>query len=201
MRLKKVKDADVFIDKSFYIIKDPFSYKGNYNKLFKNDNNISVEIGMAKLHPDINFIGIEMFDSVIVRAVQKLENENIPNLRLIRMDAKDINDVFDHEIDTIYLNFSDPWPKKRHAKRRLTSKEFLKRYDSVFKDEKKIFQKTDNEDLFAYSINSLSEYGYTLRNVTLNLHKEEVLDNVETEYEKRFKEKNVHICRLEAYKK
>ena len=198
MRLKKVKDADVF------------SYKGNYNKLFKNDNNISVEIGMgkgdfiigmAKLHPDINFIGIEMFDSVIVRAVQKLENENIPNLRLIRMDAKDINDVFDHEIDTIYLNFSDPWPKKRHAKRRLTSKEFLKRYDSVFKDEKKIFQKTDNEDLFAYSINSLSEYGYTLRNVTLNLHKEEVLDNVETEYEKRFKEKNVHICRLEAYKK
>lgn len=210
MRLKKVKDADVFIDKSSYIIKDPFSYKGNYNKLFKNDNNISVEIGMgkgdfiigmAKLHPDINFIGIEMFDSVIVRAVQKLENENIPNLRLIRMDAKDINDVFDHEIDTIYLNFSDPWPKKRHAKRRLTSKEFLKRYDSVFKDEKKIFQKTDNEDLFAYSINSLSEYGYTLRNVTLNLHKEEVLDNVETEYEKRFKEKNVHICRLEAYKK
>ena len=210
MRLKKVKDADVFIDKSFYIIKDPFSYKGNYNKLFKNDNNISVEIGMgkgdfiigmAKLHPDINFIGIEMFDSVIVRAVQKLENENIPNLRLIRMDAKDINDVFDHEIDTIYLNFSDPWPKKRHAKRRLISKEFLKRYDSVFKDEKKIFQKTDNEDLFAYSINSLSEYGYTLRNVTLNLHKEEVLDNVETEYEKRFKEKNVHICRLEAYKK
>ena len=158
-------------------------------------------IGMAKLHPDINFIGIEMFDSVIVRAVQKLENENIPNLRLIRMDAKDINDVFDHEIDTIYLNFSDPWPKKRHAKRRLTSKEFLKRYDSVFKNEKKIFQKTDNEDLFAYSINSLSEYGYTLRNVTLNLHKEEVLDNVETEYEKRFKEKNVHICRLEAYKK
>lgn len=210
MRLKKVKDADVFIDKSSYIIKDPFSYKGNYNKLFKNDNNISIEIGMgkgdfiigmAKLHPDINFIGIEMFDSVIVRAVQKLENENIPNLRLIRMDAKDINDVFDHEIDTIYLNFSDPWPKKRHAKRRLTSKEFLKRYDSVFKDEKKIFQKTDNEDLFAYSINSLSEYGYTLRNVTLNLHKEEVLDNVETEYEKRFKEKNVHICRLEAYKK
>ena len=210
MRLKKVKDADVFIDKSSYIIKDPFSYKGNYNKLFKNDNNISVEIGMgkgdfiigmAKLHPDINFIGIEMFDRVIVRAVQKLENENIPNLRLIRMDAKDINDVFDHEIDTIYLNFSDPWPKKRHAKRRLTSKEFLKRYDSVFKDEKKIFQKTDNEDLFAYSINSLSEYGYTLRNVTLNLHKEEVLDNVETEYEKRFKEKNVHICRLEAYKK
>lgn len=210
MRLKKVKDADVFIDKSSYIIKDPFSYKGNYNKLFKNDNNISVEIGMgkgdfiigmAKLHPDINFIGIEMFDSVIVRAIQKLENENIPNLRLIRMDAKDINDVFDHEIDTIYLNFSDPWPKKRHAKRRLTSKEFLKRYDSVFKDEKKIFQKTDNEDLFAYSINSLSEYGYTLRNVTLNLHKEEVLDNVETEYEKRFKEKNVHICRLEAYKK
>lgn len=210
MRLKKVKDADVFIDKSSYIIKNPFSYKGNYNKLFKNDNNISIEIGMgkgdfiigmAKLHPDTNFIGIEMFDSVIVRAVQKLENENIPNLRLIRMDAKDINDVFNHEIDTIYLNFSDPWPKKRHAKRRLTSKEFLKRYDSVFKDEKKIFQKTDNEDLFAYSINSLSEYGYTLRNVTLNLHKEEVLDNVETEYEKRFKEKNVHICRLEAYKK
>lgn len=209
MRLKKVKNAENIVNESKYIIKNPCEYKGRFNELFNNNNPISIEIGMgkgnfiigmAKLFPKINFIGIEMFDSVIVRAVQKLDDENIPNLRLIKMDAKDIEDVFYKEVDTIYLNFSDPWPKKRHAKRRLTSHEFLKKYDSIFKGEKKIFQKTDNKDLFSYSIESLSTYGYTLKNVTLDLHKNEIENNVMTEYEAKFKKENVEICRLEAYK-
>ena len=155
---------------------------------------------MAKQNPNVNYIGIEMYDSVIVRAVQKLEEEKIDNLKLIRMDANEIDKVFDKEIDTIYLNFSDPWPKKRHFKRRLTSHNFLLKYDKLFKGEKKIFQKTDNVDLFAFSIESLSTYGYTLKNVTLDLYNNMIEGNVATEYEKWFSNNNVKICRLEAYK-
>ncbi len=210
MRLKKVKDADNIVNASKYVIKNPYEYKGQYNTLFNNNNPISIEIGMGKgdfiigmamKYPNVNFIGIEMFSSVLVRAVQKLEELKLDNLYLINMDASDIDDVFDREIDTIYLNFSDPWPKNRHAKRRLTSKLFLEKYDLIFKDEKKIFQKTDNIDLFAYSIESLSNYGYVLKNVTMDLYKNEPEDNVRTEYEKRFIEKNTKICRLEAYKR
>ncbi len=170
MRLKNVKNASKIINESSYMILEPNFYKGKWNVVFKNSNPISIEIGMgkgdfiiemAKRNPKINYIGIEMYDSVIVRAVQKLEKENIPNLRLIRMDANNINDVFDKEVDVIYLNFSDPWPKKRHAKRRLTSHEFLEKYDLVFKKTKTIIQKTDNIYLFAFSVESLSTYGYT----------------------------------------
>lgn len=210
MRLKKVKNAMNIIEKSKYLIQKPQTYKGNWKQLFKNNNDIHIEIGMgkgdfiigmAKLYPNINFIGIEMFDSVLVRAVQKLENENLDNLKLICLDANGIDDVFDKEVDLIYLNFSDPWPKKRHAKRRLTSHTLLEKYDSVFKDEKRIFQKTDNCDLFAFSIESLSTYGYTLKNVTLDLANNPIENNIKTEYEKKFEEKNEKICRLEAYKR
>ena len=209
LRLKKVKDASNIIKKSDYIIEEPNNYKGKWNKVFNNSNPIEKEIGMGKgdfiigmalKYPNINFIGIEMFDSVIVRAVQKLEDKKIDNLKLIRMDANYIEDVFDKEISKIYLNFSDPWPKKRHEKRRLTSHELLSKYDSIFKNEKVIFQKTDNIDLFSFSIESLSTYGYTLKNVTLDLASSDMKDNVLTEYEKRFNEKNIRICRLEAYK-
>lgn len=184
-------------------------YKSNWSKVFNNDNPIEIEIGMgkgdfiigmAKQNPNVNFIGIEMYDSVIVRAAQKLENEEIDNLRLIRMDANNINDVFEKEIDKIYLNFSDPWPKQRHAKRRLTSHSFLEKYDYIFKGDKKIFQKTDNIDLFSYSIESLSTYGYTLKNVTMDLYNNMIDGNVQTEYEKKFNDNGVKICRLEAYK-
>ena len=209
MRLKNVKNAKNIIENSNYVILNPENNIGNWNKVFGNDNKINIEIGMgkgdfiigmAKKHPEINFIGIEMFDSVIVRAVQKLEEEELSNLKLIRMDANSINEVFNKEIDTIYLNFSDPWPKNRHEKRRLTSHNLLKKYDSVFKNEKKIFQKTDNIELFSYSIESLSTYGYTLKNVTMDLYNNMIEDNVQTEYEKRFHDKNVKICRMEAYK-
>ena len=141
-----------------------------------------------------------MFDSVIVRAVQKLENEDIPNLKLIRLDANYIEDIFDKEINTIYLNFSDPWPKKRHAKRRLTSHLFLEKYDNIFKSKKEIIQKTDNINLFSYSISSLSTYGYTLDYVTLDLLSENDPDNVLTEYESKFNSKGVRICKLVAHK-
>ena len=210
LRLKNVKNASNIIKGSEYIILNPNDYKGKWNKLFGNQNPINIEIGMgkgdfiiemAKKNPNVNFIGIEMFDSVMVRAVQKLENQNLDNLKLIRRDATYITDVFDREIDTIYLNFSDPWPKKRHEKRRLTSHEFLKRYDLIFKGSKNIIQKTDNIELFAFSIQSLSTFGYVLNFVTLDLHQTKTEDNVMTEYEKKFVSNGVKICMLKATKK
>lgn len=209
LRLKNVKNASNIINESKYVIKDFKNNKGKWDKEFKNNNPIKIEIGMGKgdfiigmaiQNPDINYIGIEMFDSVMARAVQKLDDKYIPNLRLIRMDANYINEAFEKEIDAIYLNFSDPWPKKRHAKRRLTSYEFLCKYDDVFKEKKVIIQKTDNINLFAFSIEALSLYGYTLKNVTLDLYDNMIEGNVATEYEKKFNDKGVKICRLEAYK-
>ena len=142
MRLKNIKGAKEKISKSPYIIQTPETYKGKYKTLFKNKKPIHLEIGMGKgdfiigmaqKYPDINFIGIEKFDSVILRATQKLENIELPNLKLIRFDATEIENIFDREIDTIYLNFSDPWPKNRHEDRRLTSKKFLQKYDKIFR--------------------------------------------------------------------
>lgn len=194
MRLRNVKGASERIDASKYIIKDYEKYRGNYKSIFNNDNKICIEIGMGKgdfikgmsmMYPNVNFIGIEKYDSVMVRAIEKLEDTDIPNLRLIKMDAEGIDKVFYNEIDTIYLNFSDPWPKDRHAKRRLTSSNFLNKYDSLFNSTKHIIFKTDNRKLFEYSIKSLTDYGYKINNISLNLHKDSII-NIETEYEKRF---------------
>lgn len=194
MRLRNVKGASERIDASKYIIKDYENYCGNYKSIFNNDNKICIEIGMGKgdfikgmsmMYPNINFIGIEKYDSVMVRAIEKLEDTDIQNLRLIKMDAEGIGNVFAKEIDTIYLNFSDPWPKDRHEKRRLTSSNFLSKYDNLFKSTKHIIFKTDNRKLFEYSIKSLTNYGYRINSISLDLHKD-VLINVETEYEKRF---------------
>ena len=208
MRLRNNKNAKGILEESKYVIKNPEVNKGKWNKVFKNDNPIQIEIGCgkgnfiienAKTYPNINFIGIEMYDTVLMYAVNKIE-EDIPNLRFIRMDARLIEDVFDKEIDLIYLNFSDPWPKNRNAKRRLTHERFLSRYDSIFKKEKRIFLKTDNVGLFEFSIESLSCYGYKLRNISLDLVNSDFEGNIMTEYEKKFTEKNVKINRLEAYK-
>lgn len=209
MRLKKVKGALERIELSKYYVNNPEQYKDNWNKVFQNENPIRLEIGMGKGHfiigmakkfPDVNFIGIEMYDSVMVKATDALEKEEeyIPNLKLILMDARNIENVFEKEIDRIYLNFSDPWPKARHAKRRLTSKVFLDKYDLVFKGQKSIFMKTDNDDLFEFSIESLKEHGYTLSDVTRDLHSLNEEDNVMTEYERKFSEKGVKINRLKA---
>ncbi len=209
MRLKNVKGAKEKIEVSSFIMLNPKEYKGNWNKVFNNDNEIHLEIGMgkgdfligmAKANPNINFIGIEMYDSVIVKAVEKLSNTNLTNIKLIRMDATNIEDVFDKEIDLIYLNFSDPWPKNRNAKRRLTHERFLNKYENIFKNRKTIFMKTDNIDLFSFSIESLSCFGYTLKNVTLDLVNSNFEENIMTEYEKKFSSKGVRINRLEAYK-
>lgn len=209
MRLRNVKGAKEIIDNSSYIIKNPNDYRGNYQKVFGNNNPIHIEIGMgkgdfiienAKKYPNINFIGIEKFDSVIVRAVQKLENEEIPNLKLIKIDANEIDDVFDKEISVIYLNFSDPWPKARHAKRRLSSEIFLNKYDYVFIDKKRIIMKTDNRKLFEYSIKSFTDYGYKIEDISLNLYEDDIKNNVPTEYETRFHNRGCLIYKVDVSK-
>ena len=208
MRLKNIKGASEKILEGKYFIKNPNEYKGKWHKLFNNNNPIYIEIGMGKgnfiiknaiENPNINYIGIEMYDSVILRAVEKTNELELNNLYLIRMDARLIEDVFDREIDLIYLNFSDPWPKERHAKRRLTSPRFLSRYDNIFKRDMHIIMKTDNIDLFNYSIDSLKEYGYTIDEVSNDLHNDK--DNIiTTEYEDKFTSKGIKINYLSAGK-
>ena len=209
MRLRNVKGSKEIIESSKYIILNPEENKGKWKNVFGNDKPIHIEIGMgkgdfiigmAKNNPNINFIGIEMYDSVIVKAVQKLENEELDNLKLIRMDARLIEDVFDKEIDLIYLNFSDPWPKERHAKRRLTSPIFLEKYDKIFKNNAEIIMKTDNNPLFEYSKESLENFGYQIKSITRDLYQEDVSQNIKTEYEKKFVKLGVKINRLAAVK-
>jgi len=204
MRLRNVKGASTIIENCSFVIKDYKNYKGNFKSIFKNNNPINIEIGMgkgdfiigmAKKYPEINFIGIEKFDSVIVRAIEKIEEE-IPNLRLIRMDATEIEEVFDKEVSAIYLNFSDPWPKNRHSDRRLTSLKFLKRYDNVFKEEKNIIMKTDNRKLFEFSLIEFSNYDYKFEEISLDLYKDDIKDNVQTEYERRFHELGFPIYKV-----
>ena len=210
MRLRNLKNKDDLIRDCMYLVYEPEKYKGNWNsKIFKNNNPIHIEIGMGKgtfikemalAFPKINFIGIEKFDGVVARAINNI-NEEIPsNLRIIKTDAINVKDIFDKEIDTIYLNFSDPWPKKRQIKRRLTSPIFLDAYENIFRHNKVIVMKTDNIDLYAYSIVSLSEYGYTIKDASLDLHKREEF-NIETEYEKKFSKEGVKINYLKAIKK
>ncbi len=209
MRLRKVKLAEEIISGSNYILKDILNYKGKYNNLFGNNNPIHVELGMGKgnfiinnalRYPNINFIGIEKYDSVLVRAIQKLEGVNLPNLRLIQMDAVDINNVFSNEIDCLYLNFSDPWPKKRHINRRLTSEVFLKKYDSLFKKSKRIVMKTDNRHFFEFSLKSLINHGYKINNLSLNLYDDDLSLNIPTEYEMKFVAKGMIIYYIEVIK-
>lgn len=204
MRLRNVRGASDIIENCSFVIKEHEKYRGMYNSLFNNNNPICIEIGMgkgdfiinmAKKYPNINFIGIEKFDSVLVRAIEKLEDE-IPNLKFIRMDAEYIENTFYKEIDTIYLNFSDPWPKKRHESRRLTSDKFLNRYNSLFKNDKKIIMKTDNRKLFEYSIMSFNNFGYKIEEISLDLYNDDIVDNVQTEYEKKFHEKGFPIYKI-----
>lgn len=208
MRLKNIKGASEKILKGKYFINNPSEYKEKWNKLFNNNNPIYIEIGMGKgkfiiknaiENPNINYIGIEMYDSVILRAVEKTNDLELNNLYLIRMDARLINDIFNKEIDLIYLNFSDPWPKERHAKRRLTSPIFLERYDSIFKNSKHIIMKTDNKDLFNYSVESLKEYGYNINDISYDLHKDKN-NIITTEYEDKFTNMGIKINYLDATK-
>ena len=209
MRLKHVKDADEKINSCGYVIKNHKDYKGKYNCLFDNNNDIEIEIGTGKgsfivnkalQNKDINYIGIEKYDSVLVRALEKQEELNLPNLKFIRMDAREIEEVFDKEVSIIYLNFSDPWPKDRHYKRRLSSEDFLKRYDKLFKGKNHIIMKTDNRKLFEFSLKSFTNYGYKISSISLDLYSDDIKDNIPTEYEIKFSSKGEKIYMIEVYK-
>jgi len=187
MRLRNVKNASEIVNNHPLVIKDV------NEGTFENDNPIIIEIGMgkgdfiiglAKENPNINYIGIEKYESVIVRALEKIE-EDIPNLRFICNDAKHLLDIFNIKIDAIWLTHSDPWPKKRHAKRRLTHKNFLNIYEKLFANEINIYMKTDNDGLFEYSMESLSENGYTFNAISVDLANSDI-PNIQTEYERKF---------------
>ena len=209
MRLRNVKNAYENLTKSSYFVKNPKENKEKWQEVFQNKNPIHLEIGMgkgqflinmAKTYPNINFIGMEKFASVLVRAIKKIEEEQLTNIRFICEDAKNIEDFFDREITTLYLNFSDPWPKTRHAKRRLTSKEFLKCYDKIFLKDCHIIQKTDNILLFAYSLEELSKHGYIFEKISLDLANS-TISNIQTEYEEKFSSLGYKINYVEARKK
>ncbi|MGM9971014.1 MAG: tRNA (guanosine(46)-N7)-methyltransferase TrmB [Anaeroplasmataceae bacterium] len=210
MRLRKIKDAKERLEKDEnYFISNPREYKGKWKSIFKNDNPIWIEvgagkgnfaIGMAKHYDNVNFIAIEKFDSVLIKAIEKAQCENISNLKFINDDAILLEEIFDNaEVSNIFLNFSDPWPKTRHAKRRLTSPLFLKVYENILDENGAINQKTDNKILFEYTLESLSQNDWYLSNISVDLHAEEGIFNVETEYEAK-KKLLGPIYRLEARK-
>lgn len=210
MRLRNIPGADDAILNSEYCIKNPEEQKGHWQDCFDKAQPLHIEIGMGKgrfimdmaaLHPDINYIGIERYSSVLLRALQKMEQNPLPNIKFICMDAADVAEVFaKDEVDHIYLNFSDPWPKDRHAKRRLTSRQFFARYDLILKKEGHLEFKTDNQDLFTFSLEEVPEAGWKLDASTRDLHHDAVLNegNVMTEYEEKFSSKGNPICKLIA---
>ena len=198
MRLRNIPGARDVIAESEYVVHDFKGAKGNWKQIFGNDNPVRIEVGMGKgrfiytlasMNPDINYVGIEKFSSVLLRAIQKMDEEPLPNLRFIRMEAEEIADVFaKDEVDRIYLNFSDPWPKDRHAKRRLPSRQFLERYNSFLKTDGVIEFKTDNKDLFDFATEEVKEAGWRIDAITYDLHNDMTMNegNVMTEYEERF---------------
>ena len=208
MEYNKVKDANKIINRSSYIIDNPTKYKNKWSDLFGNKNPICIELGMgrgnfiinmAKSNPNINYIGIELNESQIATAAQKLVNQNIPNLKLINMDAIKLDPVFGKEINTIYLTFSEPWPKKRDEKKRFTHYTYLKLYDKIFKKNKHIILKTDNKILFAYSLETLSQYWYSFNRVSLDLHHDEnPIPNIMTDFEKKYFEEGRPIYYVDA---
>lgn len=211
MRLRNVPGAREMIIESPFSIQEPERLKGHWSREFGNHHPIHIEVGMgkgkfilemAKRNPKINYIGIEKYSSVLVRAVEKTEDFEGNNLRLIRMDAENIQDIFDEqEVSRIYLNFSDPWPKDRHAKRRLTSARFFERYQHILKSDGRVIFKTDNRELFDFSLEQVKEAGWILENYTYDLHHSEYNEgNVMTEYEEKFSAKGNPICRLTAYR-
>ena len=208
MRLRNVKNKEEILSSSSFLVKDPKNYCGNWSNYFNNSNPIYIEIGMgkgqfirenARRYPDINFIGIEKYDSVVAKCLPKID-ENLKNLAIVRMDALEIDQVFFHEVDRIYLNFSDPWPKKRHHLRRLSSRIFLEKYENIFRKDSDICMRTDNSDLFCYSLMSFSEARYVLKNLTLDLHQQMPDNLITTEYEDRFSSKGMPIYSVEAVK-
>ncbi len=207
MRLRNITGSREMIRESGFVVHEPEEKRGRWKEAFGSDAPLHVEIGMgkgrflmdmARLHPEISYIGIEKYSSVLLRAIQKMQEDPLPNVKFIRMDAEEIEAVFgEGEVDRIYLNFSDPWPKDRHAKRRLESRQFLKRYDRILKKGGQIEFKTDNRELFAFALEELPEAGWRAKAVTWDLHGDPAMNegNVMTEYEERFSSLGNPICK------
>lgn len=196
MEYIKIKNADKIVKECNYVVNNPTSYKNKWKDLFGNNNPICLELGMgrgdfiidmAKENPRVNYIGLEVNDSQMVNAVKRLERESLPNLKLINVDAAEVANIFGKEIDTIYLTFCDPWPKKHDERKRFTHESFLRLYDRIFKKNKHIILKTDNKGFFAYSLETLSNYWYVFNRVSLDLHHDEnPIKNIMTNYEKQY---------------
>ena len=209
MKYNKVKGANRILENSKYLIDNPYNYKNKWNSLFNNNNPINLELGMgrgefiinmAKNNPKVNFIGLELNESQTATAVKKVENQKIPNLKFICCDAMKIDSIFGREINTIYLTFSEPWPKPIDEKKRFTHINYLKLYDKVFKKDKHIILKTDNKILFAYSLETLSNYWYEFKKVSLDLHNDERhIPNIMTDWEIKCKKDGKQIYYLDAY--
>ena len=211
MRLRNVPGAREVMIENQYVFTEPEGMNGTWHDIFGNSNPVHIEIGMGKgrfitelagINPDINYVGIEKYSSVLLRAVEKQNELQLPNLRFIRMDAENICEVFNKgEVDKIYLNFSDPWPKDRHAKRRLTSRQLFERYGKILKDGGHVEFKTDNRMLFDFSVDEVKQAdGWSLEAVTYDLHNDKQMSagNVMTEYEERFSSQGNPICKLSA---
>ncbi|MDN6626774.1 MAG: tRNA (guanosine(46)-N7)-methyltransferase TrmB [Pisciglobus halotolerans] len=209
MRLRNKPNApEILASYPQYVPQKPENLKGSWKKKFKNKRSIHIEVGtgkgkfihgMAKLHPDINFIGVELQASVVIRALEKQIEEPLPNLQLLHVSGGELTQYFDsNEVDRIYLNFSDPWPKNRHEKRRLTYKTFLAVYEDILVTSGEIHFKTDNQGLFEYSLVSFSKYGMVLQSVCLDLHNSNYEGNIMTEYEEKFSAKGNRIYRTEV---
>ena len=211
MRLRNVKGSRETIASNEYCIQEPQTYKGKWKELFGNDHPIHIEVGMGKgkfimelvrQNPDINYVGIEKYSSVLIRALEKRPELEQDNLVFIRMDAENLPEVFaKDEVDRIYLNFSDPWPKDRHAKRRLTSAQFLARYDQFLVPDGRVIFKTDNRPLFDFSLEQVTEADWILENHTYDLHNSPYVEgNVMTEYESKFVAEGKPINRMVIYR-
>lgn len=209
MRLRNVPGSREYIENSPYAIKDAETLKGSWRSYFEKNEDMPlfIEIGTGKgrfltehaaNNPNTLYVGIEKFSSVIIRAIEKVETLELNNLRLIRFDAENIESIFDKgEVDRIYLNFSDPWPKDRHAKRRLTSSTFLKRYDNILTPSGKIIFKTDNRSLFDFSLEQAKESAWNIQQITYDLHNSSLNEgNIMTEYEERFSTQGIPICEM-----
>lgn len=213
MRLRNITGAEEIIAGSPFVEQHPKERKGRWQECFAKPGPIQIEVGMGKgrflmelatQHPDINYIGIERYSSVLLRALQKMEETNLTNIKFLCMDAGEIEEVFaSGEVDKIYLNFSDPWPKERHAKRRLPSRQFLARFDRILKPEGRLEFKTDNRQLFDFAVEELEPAGWNAEVITYDLHGDAALSekNVMTEYEEKFSSKGNPIHKYIIYRK
>ena len=212
MRLRNIPGSREIIAGSPFVVPEEEPVKGRWKERFGNENPVHIEIGMGKgrflmtlaeRNPNINYVGIERYSSVLLRALQKMEEKPLSNILFLRMDAETVTEIFEEgEVSRIYLNFSDPWPKDRHAKRRLTSRTFLARYDKILEPAGRLEFKTDNRDLFDFSVEELAAAGWMAESISYDLHNDPVLvkDNIMTEYEERFSSMGNPICKYSIYR-